>query len=413
MTGADQPRAVVVTGLGLLTGLGLDAESTWRGLMECRRPARRYQGFDPKGLDSPFGYELPPAAEDLFVEEIKSRHREQMTRGTMISVVAAQQAALHAGLDFEKLDRERVGVVAGATGTGYVHEGPEPDDNRILRNMASASAAWISLRHRLRGPSMVVSAACASGPYALHVAHGLIRDGDCDVVLAGAGDSTLNALDVRGFGALLALSERQDQFEEACRPFDAQRAGFVMGEGGAMMVLESEEHALARGARILAALPRPGVVCEGYNILSPEPGGAGMARAMRAALSHACLAPEQVGYLNAHGTSTNLNDLYETQAIKAVFGAHAKALAVSSTKGATGHCLAAAGAVEAGIALLALDRQVAPPTLNLTTPDPQLDLDFVPLTPRPMALAHVMSNSFAFGGQNGVCVLSRYEGRRA
>jgi 3-oxoacyl-[acyl-carrier-protein] synthase II len=332
-----------------------------------------------------------------------------MTRGTMISVVAAQQAVRDAGLDLEKLDRTRVGVVAGATGTGYSHAGPDADDQRILRNMASAPGAWISLRWKLLGPSMVVSTACSSAAYALHTAHALLQTGECDVVLAGAGDSTLNREDVRGFGALMALAERQTDFERACCPFDKKRAGFVMGEGGGYLILETESHAQRRGAHVRAVMPAPGLSSEGYNILSPEPGGAGMARAMRLALDRAGLQPAQIDYLNAHGTSTRLNDLYETQAVKAVFGERARTLPVSSTKAATGHCLAAAGGVEAAISLLALEHGVVPPTLNLTDPDPELDLDYVPNRPRTLPLTHVMSNSFAFGGQNGVCVFSRYE----
>jgi len=409
MSDAAPDGRVAVTGAGLMTGLGLDAKSTWQGLMECRRPVRRFTLFDPSGLDTPFGVELPDGAQELFASRIKPRLREQMTRGTMISVVTAQMAVDDSGLDFEKEDRTRVGVVAGATGTGYAYFSADPDDHRILRNMASAPAAWIGLRWKLLGPSMVASTACASAPYALRVAHSLIADGECDVVIAGAGDSTLNAADVRGFGALMALAEGDSGFEEACRPFDARRAGFVMGEGGGMLVLESAAHALARGARILAELHRPGLSSEGYNILSPEPGGRGMVRCMRAALANAGLQPSQLGYLNAHGTSTKLNDEYETLAVKEVFGDRAKRLPVSSTKAATGHCLAAAGGVEAVISLQALVHGAIPPTLNLTTPDPALDLDYVPLRPRAAALDHVMSNSFAFGGQNGTIIFSKWK----
>ncbi len=405
---ASGERRVAVTGLGLMTGLGLDVASTWRGLMAGRRTGARFRLFPPEGLKTTFGVELPDGADDLFAQLIKPRSRTQMTRGTRIAVATAHQALADAGLDpagGDGIDRERVGVVCGGTGTGYA-PGPDPDDHRILRNMASAPAAWISLREKLLGPSLVVSTACSSGAYALHAAHGLIARGECDLVVAGAADSSVNFLDVRGFGALLALAEDGDDPASASRPFDRRRSGFVLGEGGGMLVLEAEESARRRGARMYAMLHSPGLSSEGYNILSPEPDGRGMARTIRRALERAGLAPEAIDYVNAHGTSTPLNDRYETQALKDVFGAHAAALAVSSTKGATGHCLSAAAGVEAVIAVKALALQIVPPTLNLTDPDPELDLDYVPQGPRPRALRHVLSSSFAFGGQNGVCIFS-------
>lgn len=402
-------RRVVVTGLGLMTGLGLDLETSWKGLLEGRRPARRLTLFDPEGLETVFGVELPEGAAEVFAKHVKTRNREQMTRGTMIAVSVAAQALDHSGLDLAAVDKTRVAVVVGGTGTGYA-PGPDADPNRILRNMASAPAAWISLKYRFQGPSMVTSTACSSGTYALHAAHRYIAAGEVDVAVAGAADCTLNRLDVAGFNALMALSEARDDFAAASRPFDRRRTGFVMGEGGGMLVLESEEHARARGARILAVMHRPGLASEGYNILSPEPDGKGMARTMRLALAHAGLQPRDIGYLNAHGTSTTLNDLYETQAIREVWGEDAGALAVSSTKSAHGHCLAGAAGVEAVVTVKALVEGVLPPTVNLTDPDPALDLDYVPNVPRVRAVAHAMSNSFAFGGQNGCAIFSRPDG---
>lgn len=402
----DEHR-VVVTGLGLMTGLGLDLTSSWQGLLAGHRPAQRFTLFDPSGLDTQFGVELPAGAEALFAQNIKPRNREQMTRGTMIALSTASLALADSGLDLASVDRARFAVVAGATGTGYAPTA-EPDSCRILRNMASASAAWISLKWRLLGPSLVVSTACSSGAYALSSAYDLVARGACDLALAGAADSSINALDVRGFSALMALSEEKQDFASASRPFDQGRTGFVIGEGGGMLVLESAAHAQKRGARIYATLHRPGLCSEGYNILSPEPGGRGMARAMRHALDYAQLAPTDIDYINAHGTSTQLNDLYETQAVKEVFGAHAYKLAISSTKAATGHCLAGAAGVEAVITCKALADGVLPPTLNLTSPDPALDLDYIPLTSRHQPISHAMSNSFAFGGQNGVCIFSHF-----
>jgi 3-oxoacyl-[acyl-carrier-protein] synthase II len=398
---------VVVTGRSLVCGQGLNLSTAWPGIVEGQRVARRFTLFEPASGGVSFGVELPDGADEFFRREIKPRSRAQMTRGTMLSLVAARMAMDDAGLDADAMDRQRIGVVAGATGTGYAPTGAEPDGNRILRNMASAPAAWISLKERLLGPSMVVSTACSSGVYAMHSAWHLLAGGECDAVVAGAADSTLNALDVEGFNALMALADGDDDPLTVSRPFDATRKGFVMGEGGGFLVLETEAHAVARGARILAILHRPGVASEGYNIVSPEPDGVGMARAMRRALDSAGLAPEAIDYLNAHGTSTPLNDLYETRAIRDVFGDHARRLPVSSTKGVTGHCLAGAAGVEAVVTVQALVEGVIPPTVNLRNPDPELDLDYVPDVARKADLSHVMCNSFAFGGQNGVCIFSR------
>ncbi len=398
---------VAVTGLGLLTGAGLDLESSWAGLLEARSPARRFTIFDPSGLATPFGVELPSGAADLFRSRIKTRHRSLMTRGTCIAVVAADMAIVDSGLDLSALDRSRIGVVVGTTGTGYVREGTGPDPNRILRNMSNSPASWISLTRKLGGPSFTVSTACSSGAYALAAGFALVEGGLCDAVVAGAADSSLNRDDVEGFGALMALSEDADDPAAACRPFDRRRTGFVMGEGGGFLLLERIGDARARGARILAEMSLPGLTSESYNIMSPEPGGGGMASSMRLALDLAGLSPADIDHVNAHGTSTALNDLYEAQAILSVFGPRASALPVSSTKAVTGHCLAGAAGVEAAICVKAIVEGTIPPTANLVDPDPEIGIHVVSGGPRRAALGHVMSNSFAFGGHNGVCIFSR------
>ncbi|HOE67726.1 MAG TPA: beta-ketoacyl-[acyl-carrier-protein] synthase family protein [Candidatus Hydrogenedentes bacterium] len=405
MTGAN-PR-IVVTGLGLMTGLGLDLETSWRGLLAGETPAARFKSFDPEGLACPFGVELPDGANELFQSRIKKRHRSQMTRGTMLNVVTAQMAIEDAHFDGALLDRSRVGVVMGSTGTCYTWSEPTPDPQRILRVMPNAPAAWVSLGEKFGGPSLVVSTACSSGAYALAYAWMLIATGQCDAVIAGAGDSSINYLDVEGFGSLMALSEPVADVATASRPFDKERSGFVMGEGGGMLALETLDAAQRRGARVYAELHLPALTSETYNIVSPEPKGVGMAKAMSCALQNAALAPEAIDYINAHGTSTHLNDLYETEAIRQVFGAHAYSLAVSSTKSMTGHCLAGAAGVEAVVCCKAIEAGMLPPTANLRTPDPELDLDYVPNVARQKELRHAMSNSFAFGGHNGVCVFSK------
>jgi 3-oxoacyl-[acyl-carrier-protein] synthase II len=401
---------VAVTGLGLMTGLGLDLPSCWTGLLEGTNAVRRFTLFDPEGLPTPFGVELPAGAVELFERQIMKRSRDQMTRGTMIALATAQMAIADAGLDGADVPRGRVGVVLGTTGTGYTDSAAGIDQHRILRGMSNSPSAWVSLKFKFTGPSFVVGTACSSGAYALAAAHWLIASGQADIVVTGAADSSLNRLDVQGFSSLMALAEESGDLANASRPFDRTRGGFVIGEGGGVLVLESRESARRRGARVYALMPPPGLSSEAYNILSPQAGGVGMALCMRRALESAGLAPEQIDYINAHGTSTRINDLYETQAIHAVFGAAARGVAVSSTKSLTGHCLAGAAGVEAVICCKALVEGTIPPTWHLNDPDPELDLDFVPNAPRRRELRNVMSNSFAFGGHNGVAIFCRDDG---
>lgn len=400
-------NCIAVTGLGLMTGLGLDLESTWQGLILGKRIAKRFTLFDPTGLPATFGVELPEKAGELFKGNIQTRKRKQMTRANMIAVYTTKMAIDDSGLVLESLNHDRIGMVYGATGTGYAPQSLEIDENRILKNMASAPAAWNSLIYKISGPSFTITTACSSGAFALYSAIQLIQSGQCDVAIAGAADSALSYLDVQGFCSLHALSEQNDDPLSASRPFDKNRNGFVMAEGGGILVLESMEFAQKRGAKIYCTMSLPGLGSEAYNIMSPAPGGIGMARAMKAALNNSGLKGNDIDYINAHGTSTILNDIYETQAIKEVFGDRAYNIPISSTKSMTGHCLSAAAGVEAVICIKSLIENTIPPTANLTVPDPDLDLDYVPNKSRKVELKHVMSNSFAFGGQNGVCIFSR------
>ena len=389
-----------------MTGLGLDLDSSWTGLIQGKSPIKKFSLFDASDLPCDFGVELPPEASELFASLIKTRNRNQMTRATMIAIATAAMAIENANLlPCGFLDRSRVGIVLGSSGSGYSAQGA--DSQRILKNMISSPAAWISLKWKFLGPSYVISTACSSGAYALHAAHYLITSGICDVVICGAADSSINYNDVSGFCSLFALSEDKQQFESASRPFDKNRNGFVIGEGGGMLIVESEEFARMRKARILAKLSSPGLCSEGYNILSPEPDGRGMAQAIRNALQNAGLSPSDIDYINAHGTSTDLNDRFETQAIMDVFGEAAQSIPVSSTKSMTGHCLGAAAGIEAVICCKVLMEQMIPPTANLREQDPELPLDYVPESARAKKVQHVISNSFAFGGQNGVCVISQ------
>ena len=402
-------RTVAVTGLGMMTGLGLDLQSSWQGLIEGRSAIKRFSLFDPEGLDSPFGVELPEGANEIFKKYIKPRSRKQMTRGTMMAFVIASMAIEDSGLEDVDHDKSRVGIVLGTTGTGYAPQSTDPDEHRILKNMSNAPTAWISMKLKFQGPSFTISTACSSGLYALHTAFALIQSGQCDVVITGSADSSINYLDVRGFCSIMALSDQKENIETASRPFDKGRNGFVIGEGGGILVLESLEHARNRGAKVYANMSLPAVTSEAYNIISPETDGKGMEKTMALALKNAGLKPGDIDYINAHGTSTQLNDIYETHAIKEVFDGNAQRIPVSATKSMTGHCLAGAAGVEAVICIKALCDNMIPPTINLQEPDEGLDLDYVPGKARGKELYHVMCNSFAFGGHNGVCIFSKPE----
>lgn len=402
---------VAITGLGLMCGQGLDTETAWDGLKKGMNPVRKFSLFDPSGLSCTFGMELPHGAEEVFGRHIMTRNRRQMTRATMMALVTARMALRDAGLDFTDHDSSRAGVVIGATGTGYSPAAADMDEHRILRNMANAPASWISLKEKITGPCCTVSTACSSGVSALHSAFSLIASGECDVVVAGATDSSISYLDVAGFCSLRALSEQNNDIFTASRPFDKDRNGFVMGEGCGVLIVESLDHAFARRATIHALMPRPALLSEAYNIFSPRPDGTGMAAVMKRSLDNAALKPADIDYVNAHGTSTPQNDRVEAKAVREVFGDHVSSLLVSSTKSMTGHCLGAAAAVEAVICCKAIRAGVVPPTINLFEPDPPFDIDFVAGVARNASLRHVMSNSFAFGGHNGVCIFSRHEAR--
>ncbi|MFW6254560.1 MAG: beta-ketoacyl-[acyl-carrier-protein] synthase family protein [Chitinivibrionales bacterium] len=401
-----EKNCVVVTGLGLLCGSGLSVTQAWPRLCAGTNQTRYFSLFEPQNGICPFGVELPEGAGELFRSLIKPRSRKQMTRGTSIAFAAAAEAIKDAGLNQVDVDSDRIGVVCGTTGTACM-SAQSHDSYRILRTMPNAPAAWISLKHKFTGPSLVVSTACSSGIYALHTAYMLIATGQVDIVVAGAADSSLNQADVQGFDSLMALADSSEDPQRASRPFDRSRSGFVMAEGGGMLVLESWESARRRKARPYARLHLPAVSSEAYNILLPQPDGAGMAKTMSLALSQAGLSSRQISYINAHGTSTQQNDRCETMAIKKIFGPQAYSIPVSSTKSVTGHTLAAAAGVEAVICCKALQEGIIPPTINLNEPDPECDLDYVPHIARNHTLDHIMCNSFAFGGHNGVAIFSK------
>ncbi len=408
-------RRVVVTGCGCVSPLGNHVAETWKSLLEGRSGVDWITLFDASRHKTRFAAEVKGFdGAALF----GSREARRMDRFTQFALAAALEAFEQAGLKPEALDRDRVGVVIGS-GIGGIstllaqveemrQRGPERVSPFLIPMMIADSApATIAIRLGLRGPNMALATACASGANAIGEAAEMIRRGDADVMLAGGAEASIVPVAMAALNVMGALSTRNEAPQQASRPFDRQRDGFVMGEGSGMLVLESLDHALARKAPILAELSGYGTSNDAYHISAPAENGAGAALSMRWALEDAGLSPEQIDYINAHGTSTPLNDKSETQAIKSVFGEAAYSIPISSTKSMTGHLLGASGALEAVICVQVLRDQILPPTINYEHPDPECDLDYVPNQARPHSVRHVMSNSFGFGGHNATLIFSQ------
>lgn len=407
-------RRAVITGLGPLTPIGLGAEAFHKAQLEGRSGVRRITRFDASTLPVQIAAEVDVNPEAY----LDKKELRRLDRFVQYALIAAELALKDAGLEPEKLNPERVGTLVG-TGIGgmetweaqskvLLEKGPGRISPFFIPMMiANMASAHIAMRYGFHGPSSTVVTACATGSDALGNALRMIQLGEADVVLAGGTEAAITPMAIGAFGVMRALSTRNEEPEKASRPFTRSRNGFVMGEGAGVLVVEEYEHARRRGARIYAELIGFGRSADAHHITEPHPEGLGAALAMERALRDAGVAPEQVGYINAHGTSTPVGDRAEVLAIKRVFGEHAKKLMVSSTKSMIGHLLGAAGAVEAIATVQALYHGVIPPTLNLEDPDPELDLDFVPFTPREAQVDYALSNSFAFGGQNAVLLFKR------
>jgi 3-oxoacyl-[acyl-carrier-protein] synthase II len=401
---------VVVTGINVISALGLNMDENWERMLKGESGVSRIRLFDPSGLDTRIAAQLPEAFEEYSKKYVKKRVAKQMTRVSRMCLTAAKEAVEHHQIPLDEFDAERCAVVLGVVNTGNssVEKGTN-ERNRILKGMNNALSAWISLEFGLEGPNYAIATACASSAYAIAAAYDLIKTGKADFVLAGGADSAINPEEIEGFNALYAISTRNDAPEQASRPFSADRDGFVIGEGAGIIMLESERHARKRGAKIYAELAGYALTSEAFNIMSPKTDGLGMARTMEKALADAGIKPEEVDYINAHGTSTTLNDLYETKAIQKVFGAHAENLCVNSTKSMIGHTIGAAGAIEAAVTVKSIEQQRLHPTINLVHPDPELPLDYVANTLRKREIRVALSNSFAFGGHNASLVFKRYK----
>ncbi len=411
-------RRVVVTGMGCVTPLGIGVEESWKSCVEGRSGVGPITRFDAAGLKTQIAAEVKGFDPSPYVSR---REVRKMDTFIQYAVVTARMALEDAGYEVPEEEAERVGVSIGA-GLGGLPE-IENQHKVLLESgprrvspffipmaIANLAPGYVAIQTGAKGPNLSIVTACATGAHSIGEAWHIIRRGDADVMLAGGVESTITPLAVAGFNAMRALSTRNDEPEKASRPFEKDRDGFVIGEGGAVLVLEDLEHARARGARILAELVGYGATCDAYHITAPDPEGDGAARCMEAALRSGGIAPDEIDYINAHGTSTPFNDYYETVAVKRVFGDHAKRLWISSTKSMTGHLLGAAGSVEAVFSVLAIRDQVAPPTINYETPDPDCDLDYVPNQAREGRIERVLSNSFGFGGTNASLVFGRFHG---
>jgi 3-oxoacyl-[acyl-carrier-protein] synthase II len=405
--------------LGVVSPLGNELHRFWNNLVAGHCGIDLITAFDASKFDTRIAAEVrdfDPTSAFPSPKEVR-----RTDRFSQFGVYAAYQALLDSGLDLDRIDRDAAGVFIGS-GIGGLYTVEE--QHKILLNrgpgrlspflipmlILNMASGMFSMYYRLRGPNLATCSACATANHAIGEAWRTIKMGDANVMFAGGTEATIVPMGIGGFCAMRAMSTRNDEPKRASRPFDIDRDGFVMGEGAGVAVLEELEHARARGARIYCELAGYGNTADASHVTAPAPEGEGAARCMRMALRSAHLNPTDVSYINAHGTATPQGDVCETQAIKTVFGDHARALAVSSTKGATGHMLGAAGAVELAVCAMAIQNQVAPPTINLENPDPQCDLDYVPGTAREMPIKAVINNSFGFGGHNASITVTRFDG---
>jgi len=412
-------RRVVITGLGVVSSLGQTTDAFWKNVLDGQCGIRTISAFDASAFDCQIAAEVTHFDPTPAFPSPKDVRRAD--RFTQFSVFAAHQALLDSGLDLNQVNRDHVGVIIGS-GIGGLHttttqhlilqeRGPgRLSPFMIPMLILNMGSGLFSMFHDLRGPNVATCSACATSTHALGEAWRTLKMGDANVMFAGGSEAAVLPLSIGGFCAMRALSTRNNDPQHASRPFDRDRDGFVMGEGAGVLMLEEMEHAKARGARIYAEMTGYGNTADASHITAPSPGGEGAARCMKMALRSAGLNPSDISYINAHGTATPQGDIAETQAIKTVFGPDAKRIAVSSTKGATGHMLGAAGAVEMVLCVKAIQCGIVPPTINLENADPECDLDYVPGAAREMKVAATVNNSFGFGGHNASVIAVKFGG---
>ncbi len=412
-------RRVVVTGLGVAAPLGLDIDTFWQNIIAGKCGVDKITAFDATNYDCRIAASVKdfnPAPAFPSPKELK-----RTDRFSQFGVYAGYKALLDSGLDLDKSERDEIGVFIGSgigglrtteeQHTVLMERGPGRISPfmipMLISNMASG---MFSMHYKLRGPNFATCSACATSTHAIGEAWRTIKMGDARAIFAGGTEATIVPMGIAGFCAMRALSTRNDDPQRASRPFDKERDGFVMGEGAGVLLLEDLEHARARGAKIYCEIIGYGNTADASHMTAPSPEGEGAARCMKMALRSGGLNPTDISYINAHGTSTPQGDICETQAIKSVFGDHARKLAVSSTKGATGHMLGAAGAVEMAVCAKAIQTNIVPPTINYEHPDPECDLDYVPNTARELTVNAVINNSFGFGGHNATIAAKKFLG---
>jgi 3-oxoacyl-[acyl-carrier-protein] synthase II len=412
----DISRRVVVTGVGLLSAVGDTTEQTWKSLQEGRNGISPIESFDATAFNSRIAGEIKHFDPARFIEK---KEIKKMGRFIQMGIAAAHDALEASGLKITEENAERVGTFVGSGIGGFeiierehknlLDHGPRRISPFFIpATIINLASGYISIRTGAKGPNSATSTACTSGAHAIGDSFKIIQRGDADAMICGGTEACITPLAVGGFAAMRALSQHNGEPLRACRPFDRERDGFVIGEGAGIMILEELEFAKKRGAPILAEIVGYGMSSDAHHFTAPPEDGEGAYRVMRNALLDAGLQPEQIDYINAHGTSTPLGDQAETFAMKRAFGEHSKKLAVSSTKSMTGHLLGGSGGLEGGIVVCALRDQVAPPTINYEHPDPGCDLDYVPNQARPMKMEYALSNSFGFGGTNGALIFKRF-----
>ncbi|MFN0168266.1 MAG: beta-ketoacyl-ACP synthase II [Bryobacteraceae bacterium] len=410
-------RRVVVTGVGLVSSLGIGTEETWQGVRHGRIGISRIESFDTTGFACQIAGEIKDFDPALYIEK---KEIKKMGRFIQMAVAAADFALRSSSLMATPDTAERIGVYIGSGIGGFdvierehktfLQYGPRRISPFFIpATIINLASGYVSIRTGAKGPNSATATACATSTHAIGDSFRLIQHGYADAMITGGAEACISPMGIGGFAAMRALSTRNDTPERASRPWDKDRDGFVVGEGAAVLILEELEFARARGATILGEMVGYGMSGDAFHVTSPAENGDGAYRMMRNALQDAGIVPEQIDYLNAHATSTEIGDLIETRAIKRCFGEHAYKLAVSSTKSMHGHLLGGAGALEAGITILAIRDQVAPPTMNLEHPSPECDLDYLPNQSRPMKIDHALSNSFGFGGTNAALVFKRYD----
>jgi 3-oxoacyl-[acyl-carrier-protein] synthase II len=409
-------RRVVVTGVGLVSPLGIGTEETWQAIRQGHNGISSIEQFDAAAFACRIAGEVKNFDPSLYIER---KEIKKMGRFIQFGIVASEFALAQSGLKIDSHNAERVGVYIGSGIGGFevierehrtlLEKGPSRISPFFIpATIVNLASGYVSIRSGAKGPNSATATACTTSAHSIGDSFKIIQRDDADVMICGGAEACITPMGVGGFAAMRALSQRNDQPEKASRPWDAQRDGFVVGEGAGILILEELEHARQRGALILAEIAGYGMSADAHHITSPSEDGDGAFRVMQLAIRDAGIEPSQIDYVNAHGTSTDIGDRIESKALKRVFCEHAYELAVSSTKSMTGHLLGGAGGLEAGITVLALRDQIAPPTINYEFPDPECDLDYVPNRARPMKIDYALSNSFGFGGTNGCLIFKKF-----